>query len=172
MVMNKEILAATERELSEWPGVTMTQESQGKHGRVILHFGGQSRIVVVANTPSDHRALPNHIATMRRELRGLGAVKNAVVVGKPKAERPFKAPEPATQQPFKELEQVMSQPKKIATIFRAIEELRYSEMLEFAGMLAEAATETKLRRGFAHSWAQTLQFAIDVHGDRQENAHV
>lgn len=161
--MNREILAATERELSEWPGVSMSQCSQGKHGRITLNYRGQSRMVVVANTPSDHRALPNHIATLRRELRALGAVKNAIVVGKPRL--PKVAPPPATHKPFEALEQTMSQPKKIASIFRAIEDLRYGEMLEFGRILAHAAAETKLRRSAPHSWAETLQFAIETESD-------
>lgn len=164
--MNKEFLAATQRELSDWPGVTMTEETQGKHCRAILHFAGQSRIVVVANTPSDMRALPNHLATMRRELRGMGAEKARIVVGKPKTERPFKPHVPATQEPFAALEPTVIQPKKTTdkfrAIFDAIEDLRYGEMLAFSATLADAAIATNLKRRDVHGWAGMFQCVLDT----------
>ena len=163
--MSKELLAATERELSDWPGATMTHEKDGgKHGRISLHYGGESRLVIIAKTPGDHRALPNHLAIVRRELRALGAEKAHIVVGKPKAERPFKPHVPTTHKPLEALEIVIMQPKnaeqKFKVIFDAIEDLRYGEMLEFADRLREAAICTKLRRSEVHSWARTLQFAL------------
>lgn len=161
--MSKELLAATERELADWPGVTMTQEPDGgKHSRVILHYKGQSRLVIVAKTPSDVRALPNHLALVRRELRALGAEKARVIVGKPKEERPFKPHVPATHKPLEVLEQIVTQPKKtedkFRAIFTAINDLRYGEMMQFAAILADGAVATNLKRRDIHGWAHMLQF--------------
>lgn len=166
--MSKELLAATERELADWPGSTMQVEQDGgKHGRITLHYGGQSRLIIIAKSPSDVRAVPNHIAIVRRELRGMGAERARVVVGKSKPERPFV---PATHKPLEALEQIVTQPKKTAdkfqAIFDAIGDLRYGEMIDFAAQLAEAAVEMKLRRSEPLSWARTLQFAIDLREDR------
>ena len=73
--MSKELLAATVKELEEWPGTSFEEESQGKHRKRILRYKDETRLVVFSNTPSDQRALPNHIALVRRELRGMGALK-------------------------------------------------------------------------------------------------
>jgi len=167
--MSKELINATQKELSDWPGVTMTQEPNGgKHCRVVLHFNGQTRLVIVANTPSDVRALPNHIAVVRRELRALGAEKARVVVGKPKAERALKPHVPATHKPLEALDQIVTQPKKTAdkfrAIFDAIEDLRYSEMMQFSAALADAAVATNLRRRDVHGWAHMLTFLAPVAG--------
>lgn len=164
--MGKELIAATEKEIADWPGVTMTQEADGKHSKIVLHYGSQSRLVVVAKTPGDFRALPNHLATVRRELRALGAEKARVIVGKPKAERPFKPHVPATHKPLEALDQIVTQPKKTAdkfkAIFDAIEDLRYGEMLQFAAALADGAIATNLRRRDVHGWAQMLQFVSEA----------
>lgn len=163
--MSKELIAATERELSDWPGVTMTQEADGKHSKIVLHYGSQSRLVVVAKTPGDFRALPNHLATVRRELRALGAEKARVIVGKPKAERPFKPHVPATHKPLEALDQIVTQPKKTAdkfkAIFDAIEDLRYGEMIEFCNNMANAANVVGLTRSKPHSWAGMFQEILD-----------
>lgn len=169
--MSKELLAATERELTDWIGCTMTQEPDGgKHSRIVLHHGGQSRLVIIAKTPSDVRALPNHIALVRRELRALGAEKHRVIVGSPKADRPIKTHIPATQKPFVELEPIMAAPKntadKFKAIFDAIADLRYGEMIEFAEGMRDVATNIGLKRSCPHSWAKTLQCALDAHEDR------
>jgi hypothetical protein len=162
--MSKELIAATERELQDWPGTNMTQDQQGTHGKIVLHFSGQSRLVVISCTPSDHRAVPNHLAVVRRELRNMGAQKAHVVVGKPKAERPIKAFKPVTQAPFKELELTMKPSNKIEAIFVSISDLRYGEMLDFAEILAGAAIELKLRRSVAADWANMLQAVIERDG--------
>lgn len=165
--MCKEYVNATVRELEEWPDTSMTQEPQGKHSKLVLHYKDQSRLIVMATTPSDARGLQNHIATVRRELRGMGASKRHVIVGKPKAERPFKPHQPATQAPFKELEITMAeQPKtaeqKFTQILTAISDLRYGEMLRFADALSAAAIETKMQRNRPHDWARMLQALIET----------
>lgn len=168
--MSKELITATERELADWNGVTMTQEPDGgKHARIILHHGGQTRLVIVAKTPSDVRALPNHLALVRRELRALGAERARVIVGKPKVDRPFKPHVPATQKPFSELEPIiMAQPKdtnaKFKAIFDAIGDLRYGEMIRFAAGMRDMAVDHKLRRSDVHGWATLLQCAVECEG--------
>ena len=157
--MNKEFHAATVRELESWPGVTMTQEDGGKHGKVVLHFNGSSRIVVVANTPSDARALPNHIAVLRREIRALGAERAHIVSG-PKAAKAPANPVLQVEHIFKE--KSMSREAKQEAIFKSIGDLRYSEMLSLAEFLRDVATESNLQRGNPQSWAKMLQTAVDV----------
>jgi hypothetical protein len=156
--VNKEFHTATVRELESWPGVTMTEEDGGKHAKVTLHFNGGTRMVVVANTPSDARALPNHIAVVRREIRALGAERAHIVSGpkeKPAPSNPVLRPE----QLFKE--KPMSREAKQEAIFRSIGDLRYSEMLSLAEFLRDVATESKLQRGNPQSWAKMLQSAVD-----------
>ncbi len=157
--MNKELRNATEKELADWPGVTLTEEDGGKHTKATLHFAGQSRMVIVAKTPSDARALPNHLAVVRRELRALGAERAHVIVGKPKVlpVNPVLRFVPAL------MEVPMAREAKLDAIFKGIGELRYAEMLHLAEFMRDVATEAKLRRGEAHSWARTLQAMVDYH---------
>lgn len=164
--MNKHYLAETQREIVDWPGTTITQENAGKHGRIILHYKGESRIVVVSNTPSDARAIKNHIATVRRELRGLGASKTVVQSSPHQRDRntPIRialpvqsAPVPTN--PFENLERPVMSSSNIDVIFSSIEKLRYSEMLEFASILSSAACQEKLRRSHVQDWARTMQAA-------------
>jgi hypothetical protein len=157
--MNKEMRAPTIRELEDWPGVTMTEEDGGKHAKAVLHFNGQSRVVIVSKTPSDARALPNHLATVRREIRALGAERAHVLAGaKQKTEPPAN---PVLTAIPKSMEAFMSREAKQEAIFRSIGDLRYSEMLSLAEFLRDVATEMNLRRGNPHSWAQMLQAAVD-----------
>jgi len=156
--MNKEFRAVTMRELETWPGVTITEEDGGKHDKVFLHFNGQTRMVVAAKTPSDVRAVPNHLAVVRRELRALGAERAHVVVGQ-------SAPEKPATKVFEQLlekELPMSREAKLDEIFKGIDSLRYSEMLELAGHLRDIATDVNLRRGDMRSWAMMLQSATDA----------
>lgn len=167
--MSKELIAATQRELGDWPGATMTQEPNGKHGKLVLHYNDQSRLVIMALTPSDSRAIPNHLGIVRRELRSMGAQKAKIIVGKPKEERPHKPMQPATAKPMKELETIMSEaPKapvnagqKINRILASVADLRYGEMLEFAALLSQAAIETKLQRNRPHDWARMFQMLAE-----------
>lgn len=158
--MNKEFRDATLKELESWPGVTMTEESGRKHDKMTLHYNGDSRLVIVASTPSDARALPNHMALVRREVRALGAQRAHVVVGKPKPANPVLREVP------KPMEKPMSREKKQAEIFKSIGDLRYSEMLELAGFMRDIATEMNLRRGSTDSWAKMLQAAVDYENTR------
>ena len=64
----------TEREVAEWPGVTVSFDNTKRHRVAVLAFNGRTRRVVFAATPSDNaRGLLNHIGEVRKELRGLGA---------------------------------------------------------------------------------------------------
>ncbi|SLK04029.1 hypothetical protein [Novosphingobium mathurense] len=171
--MSKQLIAETQREVSEWPDATMTQEQGGKHPRIVLHYKGESRMVVVANTPSDVRALKNHIATVRRELRGMGATKHKPVASNMNRERNYpqridmpSEPAPVRQNPFENLgKSTMSNQSTIDAIFSNIERLRYSEMLEFAAILSNAACQEKMRRSNVNEWARTLHTAC-VHRER------
>lgn len=152
--MNKEMENATVRELQDWPGVTWTEENGGKHGKLILSYRGETRMIVVAHTPSDQRAVPNHLATLRRELRGMGAEKKYVT---PKATPEVVAP---AMQKLEELI-VPKKTNKIEAIFTQIGDLRYSEMLELAAYFRDVATEKNLRRGQVESWARMLQAGVE-----------
>ncbi len=167
--MNKQFLAETQREVGDWPGATMTQENAGKHGRIVLHYKGESRIVVVANTPSDVRAIKNHIGIVRRELRGLGASKTVAPTSQRQREtnKPVRISvpielAPIQSNPFEILERPAMNSNNIDAIFVGIEKLRYSEMLEFAEILSGAACRERLRRSNAYDWARTLQTACET----------
>lgn len=66
----------TEREVENWPGAGVSFAASRRHNIAVLSYRGGSRKVVFAATPSDNaRGLQNHIAVIRQELRGLGAVR-------------------------------------------------------------------------------------------------
>ena len=164
--MNKQFLAETNREIADWPDVSISQENAGKHGRIILHYKGESRIVVVANTPGDVRAIKNHIAIVRRELRGMGASKTVAPVSLVQRERnkPNRiavptGEAPVQRNPFEALEAKNMNSNAIDAIFTQIEKLRYAEMLEFAAILSHAACANKLVRSNIAGWAQVLHNA-------------
>lgn len=160
--MNKEMRQATERELEDWPGVTMTEEQGKNHTKLTLAYNGQSRLVVAASTPSDVRAIPNHLATMRREIRALGAKrKHVVVTAMPK---PATAPVPAVALQIVKEQIIMSTKPKAEQILDLIGELRYSEMLQFAERLSYMAAQTNLRRGQPASWAKMLHAVSEIRG--------
>lgn len=76
---------AIEREVAEWPGVTVTFEEAGKHPRAVMTFGEASRFTPFPGTPSDSaRGLDVKISEVRRMLREMGAVRNE----RPKSTRP------------------------------------------------------------------------------------
>lgn len=167
--MDKQLLAATEKELEDWPGVTFTVEDGGKHPKVVLDYKGETRFVVTASTPSDNRALPNHLATLRREIRALGAERKHVVVGKAKP-----APKPANpvlrEVPKIMEKKLMTTEAKLDAIFEKIGDLRYAEMLLLAEFMRDSATEAKLQRGNVNSWAKFLQSGVDaMAADRREH---
>ncbi len=165
--MNKQYLAETQREISEWPDVSMTQEAGGKHDRVILHYQGESRIVVVSNSPSDVRGIKNHVSLVRRILKDMGAKKTVAPVSqihrernKPERISVPSMPAPVRENPFLKLaEAPMTNTNKIEAIFASIEQLRYAEMLEFAAILSDTAVDSKMRRSHITDWANTLQSA-------------
>lgn len=65
-----------EPELRSWPGVSFTVEKPGKgHPRIVMHYRGRSRFVVVSSTSGDNRGGLNLITNVRRELNELGAKK-------------------------------------------------------------------------------------------------
>lgn len=161
--MNKELRAATEKELQDWPGVTFEEEDGGKHTKLILKYRGETRFVVVSRTPSDVRAVPNHLTVLRKEIRALGAQRKHVVVGK--KEPPAN---PVLREVPKSMEKPMSREAKQEAIFKGIGDLRYAEMLDLAEFLRDVATETNLRRGNPHSWAKMLQAAVDCHAKPKE----
>lgn len=85
---------ATARELAEWPGVSWAFERLAKHRAARITFAGESRVVVYPTTASDHRALANHIADLRRQCRDLGAERRRVMAAERKrVRRPRVEPE-------------------------------------------------------------------------------
>lgn len=71
-----DFLAPTEREVEEWPGAAVSFTTSKRHNVAVLSYQGNDRRVVFAATPSDSaRGLANHIGQVRRELRGLGALR-------------------------------------------------------------------------------------------------
>ena len=161
--MSKELIKATEREISLWEGASFdVLEDGGKHGRLAIKYNDQSRLVIMAKTPSDHRAVPNHLSVVRKQLRDMGAQKAKNIVSQPSVPvaQDIK-PMQATHKPLAEIGTIMNQSKKIPSILRAIEDLRYSEMLEFAAMLSDAAVSMNLRRSRPHDWAAMLQAVVE-----------
>lgn len=159
--MSKELLAATRQELESWPDTSLTEDAQGKHRKITLRYKEHTRLVVFASTPSDQRALPNHIALVRRELRGMGASKTHLVA--PRARTPFI---PATHAPLKNMEIIMKPTNKIKAIFSAIGDLRYGEMLTLSQLLSAAANDAKMRRSVPNDWAQMLQAIVDCEAEK------
>lgn len=162
--MSKELINATERELSDWPGSSFdVLPDGGKHARMAIKYNDQSRLVVFAHTPSDNRAVPNHLAVVRKQLRDMGAQKAKFIVEQPKPKTPRSAPVAATQKPFTELEEIMAAPaKKIENIMNAVQSLTYREMLELSEALSSVATAQHLRRTDVHGWARMLQRASEI----------
>ncbi len=151
--MNKELRQATERELENWPGVTFTEETGKNHTKVTLHYNGQTRLVIASSTPSDVRALPNHLSVLRKEIRALGAERRQIIAGA--------KPTPAAPIITKEI--TVSHKSKTEQIFDLIGDLRYAEMLGLAEYLRDVATNENLRRGRVDSWAKTLHAAVQIH---------
>lgn len=175
MALNKQFLAETRRELEMWPDTSLTQENSGKHGRIVLHYKGESRIVIVANTPSDTRAIKNHMAIVRKELRGMGAVKTPTPASTNTREKnkPVRidmptTPAPVPPAPFEKLKGTTM--TTIDAIFSSIEKLRYAEMLEFADIMSRAAQAESLRRSNVQDWARTIQTALDMQNADQTNS--
>jgi hypothetical protein len=66
-----------EAELERYPGVSWHLETRdrSKHKRIVLEFNGQSRFVVIPNSPGCARGLRNKIGDIRRELNRMGATR-------------------------------------------------------------------------------------------------
>jgi hypothetical protein len=63
-------------ELARWPGVSYSRRRRSKHMALVLAFGGAERFVVYPLSPSDGaHGLKNHLADVRAELAGMGAVR-------------------------------------------------------------------------------------------------
>jgi len=65
----KETEQAIEAELSRYTNIQYSIEQGGKHPRVVVSCGDKRRKVPISGTPSDHRALLNKIADIRRAVR-------------------------------------------------------------------------------------------------------
>jgi len=162
--MSKELIAATTQELEGWPETGMATVNEGKHRKIILSYKGETRFVVISSTPSDRRAMANHIAVVRRELRGMGATKHQPA---PKTERPFKPFVPARQPLIIKEEIPVTKTDKIEGIFKAVGELRYGEMILLAELLSSTAKDVGLRRSRPSDWAKMLHSIADSAGATQ-----
>lgn len=74
--MSREYQAAIEREVGEWPGVSVSFEHGGKHPRAVFALGDDSQFHPYPSTPSDFRGLRNCIRQVRSTLTELGATRN------------------------------------------------------------------------------------------------
>lgn len=73
----KEIAEAIEREVAEWPGVTVTIDNQaGKHPKAKLKFDGLIQAVPFSGSPGTQSARPAAVASVRRALRTMGAERS------------------------------------------------------------------------------------------------
>ncbi len=59
--------------MQAWPGASFTVDRTRPHPRIILRYRDKTRFVVASNTGSDKRGPLNMLATVRKELAGLGA---------------------------------------------------------------------------------------------------
>lgn len=74
--MTGEFRRAIQREVSSWAGSSVMFFERRKHSAASLVFRQQARMVVVARSASDTRALRNVISEVRRALRALGASRS------------------------------------------------------------------------------------------------
>lgn len=113
----------TQDEVAEWPGASVSFEAGGKHNRAVLTFGDASRFVVYPSTPGDNtRGIYNKIGDVRRELAGMGAVRNKRVKStrEPSERNPGAdmrqpvagEPAPVMPDPWEALQALASQPLK------------------------------------------------------------
>lgn len=112
---------AIEREVAEWPGVTVTFEEAGKHPRAIFTFGGIGRFTPFPGTPSDSaKGVTIKLSEVRRLLREMGAVRNERAKSdRPKPDRnpgadlremPSSGPAPVVPDPWATLNGVRGKP--------------------------------------------------------------
>lgn len=69
----KEVVAAIQREVEEWPGAEVTITEGKGHPKAKLAFGGKLMHVTFSATPSSPRSVHHTIADVRRALRKMGA---------------------------------------------------------------------------------------------------
>jgi hypothetical protein len=74
--MTGEFRRAIQHEVSSWVGASVFFTERRKHSAASLVFQEQARMVVVARSASDTRALRNVISEVRRALRALGAIRS------------------------------------------------------------------------------------------------
>jgi len=65
--------AHVDAEIGRWPGLRAERRKTKNHHRLVLSFGEASRFVVYPASPGKGRVLENHLATIRRTARQLGA---------------------------------------------------------------------------------------------------
>lgn len=69
----REIEAAIEKEVAEWPGAAVTIAEGAKHPKAKLVFGGLNLAVTFPGTTTDHNAIRIILGDVRRTLKKLGA---------------------------------------------------------------------------------------------------
>lgn len=68
---------AIEREVAQWPGVTLRFGNRRKHREAVLMYQDRERFVMYCSSPSDsRRGMKIKIAEVRRVLKELGAQKD------------------------------------------------------------------------------------------------
>lgn len=64
------------KELTNWPDVEYEVKSGGKHPKLVLKYGEQSRFVSFSTTAVDRRGVLNKLREIRLQLTALGASRN------------------------------------------------------------------------------------------------
>lgn len=92
--MNKrELERAIEREVEEWPDVTVEFMDGGKHPKAKFKFGGKVLSRAYPGTPSDAAfGLHQTLGDMRRAMKQLGAVRTKPEPSKDEDEAPYRKP--------------------------------------------------------------------------------
>lgn len=92
---------AIEREVEDWPGVTVEFTTGGKHPKAKLSFGGKMLAQTYAGTPSDAAfGVHQMLGDMRRAMKKLGATRTKPEPSKDEDEAPYRKPnDGATQRP-------------------------------------------------------------------------
>lgn len=84
---------AIEREIEEWPGVTVEFADGGKHPKAKLSFGGKMLSQTYAGTPSDGAfGVHQMLGDMRRAMKKLGAARTKPEPTKDEDEAPYRKP--------------------------------------------------------------------------------
>jgi hypothetical protein len=84
---------AIEREIEEWPGVTVEFADGGKHPKAKLSFGGKMLSQTYSGTPSDGAfGVHQMLGDMRRAMKKLGATRTKPEPSKDEDEAPYRKP--------------------------------------------------------------------------------